>query len=265
VRLTGILLALTASSGLAAAPINDDISNAVIVPTVLPYSDAADTSEATAAASDPEDEGCSNNGSVWYSFTPETDFSIEANTIGSNYDTTLGAYEGSPGSLSVIVCNDDASSGVQSAVRLNVTAGSTYYFMVGFCCGNGESGGGDLIFTVRESPPALELELRVDSVGYVNQGIPTVSGSLTCNVETQFPFLFGNLKERAGRQFIQGFFNVSLDSCTPASVNWSARVEDVTGVFVGGKAAVSATGVVCDSFTCIEDSVDTTIRLSGKK
>jgi hypothetical protein len=136
VRLTGILLALTASSGLAAAPINDDISNAVIVPTVLPYSDAADTSEATAAVSDPED--CYNNGSVWYSFTPATDFSIDVDTIGSNYDTTLGAYEGSPGSLSVIVCNDDASSGVQSAVRLNVTAGSTYYFMVGFCCGNGE-------------------------------------------------------------------------------------------------------------------------------
>jgi hypothetical protein len=36
-----------------------------------------------------------------------------------------------------------------------------YYFMVGFCCGNGETGGGMLFFNVQEIPPLLEMTILV--------------------------------------------------------------------------------------------------------
>lgn len=131
---------------------NDDIANATIVTGVPFAAGPIDTSGATAAVDDPQD--CFNNGSNWYTFTPAADTFIEANTIGSEYDTTLGVYVGSPGSLSLIGCNDDFF-GLQSAVRFDATANTTYYFMVGFCCGNGETGGGTLLFNVQELPPRI--------------------------------------------------------------------------------------------------------------
>jgi hypothetical protein len=46
---------------------------------------------------------------------------IEANTFGSDYDTTLSVYTGSRGALTQIACNDDADL-LQSLVRFNATA-----------------------------------------------------------------------------------------------------------------------------------------------
>ena len=54
---------------------------------------------------------------------------IEANTFGSNYDTTLSVYTGSRGSLMQLACNDDSGS-LQSRIRFDAVAGTTYYFMV---------------------------------------------------------------------------------------------------------------------------------------
>jgi hypothetical protein len=133
-------------------PANDDIANSTIVARI-PFADGLiDTGGATTAADDPED--CYNNRSVWYTFTPTANISIEANTIGSDYHTALGAYAGSPGSLSLIKCNDDRPS----AVRFEATANTTYFFMVGICTGSiiceEETGGGPrtLFFNVREIP-----------------------------------------------------------------------------------------------------------------
>jgi len=132
---------------------NDDFANAVSVG-ALPFSDTRDTSTATSALDDPVD--CYNNGSVWYQFTPSgnTTITAMANTFGSDYDTTLAVYTGSRGALELIPggCNDDFSS-LQSRVVFNATGGTTYYFMVGFCCGNGGTGGGNLIFSVEEYVP----------------------------------------------------------------------------------------------------------------
>lgn len=135
----------------AAPPTNDDFDNAPLVRR-LPYTTTANTSEATAAPDDPLN--CYNNGSVWYAFRPRADVFVEANTFGSDYDTTLAAYTGRRGALTMVLgaCNDDFSS-LQSRVRFTAQAGVTYYFMVGVCCGNGGSGGGNLTFTLQEVEP----------------------------------------------------------------------------------------------------------------
>jgi hypothetical protein len=161
VTVLSMLLGVMVTATIAAAqpPVNDDTVHATIV-TGVPFADGPlDTSAATAAVDDPQD--CFNNGSTWYTFTPATDISVEVNTLGSDYDTSLGVYVGSPDSLSLIECNDDFYGGLQSAVQFDATANTTCYFMVGFCCGNGETGGGPLFFNVLEIPPPSEMTILV--------------------------------------------------------------------------------------------------------
>jgi PKD repeat protein len=55
----------------------------------------------------------------------------------------------SQGALSLIACNDDAI-GLQSRITFPATGGTTYYFMVAFCCGSGQNGGGSLTFNVTQ-------------------------------------------------------------------------------------------------------------------
>jgi PKD repeat protein len=138
------LVFLTPSVALAAAPSNDDFDNATLIEN-LPFSDNLDTREAAAAADDPTT--CTNNGSVWYRFTPSSDTRVVAETSGSGYATALSVYTGSRGVLEQVpgACND-----YPPRVVFNATANTTYYFLVGICCGHGGTGGGDLAFSVTE-------------------------------------------------------------------------------------------------------------------
>lgn len=131
-----------------AVPINDDFNNAIVI-TQLPFADTTNTENATTAKDDP---ACAGNAhTVWYRYTPTQDQVIEANTFGSDYDTTLSVYTGTQGSLSQIVCNDDAGDTLQSQISINVVAGETFHFMVGSF---GSTNGGNLVFRVQESVPA---------------------------------------------------------------------------------------------------------------
>ncbi len=136
-----------------ATPDNDDFDNAKVIADI-PYVDTMDTSYATSAPDDPT-ECWNNNGSVWYAFTPPVDMILEANTSGSYYDTTLSAYTGTRGALSMVpgACNDDSEYGLQSKVEFSATAGVTYYFLVGRCCGVGGNGGGYLVFNLLQHLP----------------------------------------------------------------------------------------------------------------
>ena len=247
----------------AQEPANDEVANATDVPGI-PFQDGPiDTSAATAAEDDPQD--CFNNGSVWYTFTPTEDVSIEVNTIDSDYDTTLGVYEGSPDSLSLIDCNDDFY-GLQSAIRFDAAAGTTYYFMVGLCCGNGENGGGTLFFNVRDVadiPPPPEISLVVNAQGSFDKaGAATIGGTITCDREVPFTGVSGTLRQRVGRRFITGDFFVEPGPCSPSSSSWSATVIG-DGVFRGGQVMADVNATACDEFECGEDSVTMTIRLRG--
>jgi M6 family metalloprotease-like protein len=68
--------------------------------------------------------------SAWYKFTPPFSGSATIDTTGSNYDTILSVYTGSPGAFVEVACNDDFSGNFTSSVTFNVTAGVTYYVMV---------------------------------------------------------------------------------------------------------------------------------------
>lgn len=115
----------------AAPPANDEITSATQV-SRLPFSDSLSTVEATPAAGDPECVGVGPT--VWYALTLRRNTTVTVSTAGSNYDTTLSAYTGSPGNLTQIACNDDFG-GLQSQIEFSVARRQTVYVMVGSFAG----------------------------------------------------------------------------------------------------------------------------------
>lgn len=157
-----VVLILAGPSVALAQPSNDDFANATAISS-LPFSATEDTSQATWDPSDPS--GCSSNGSVWFAFTPSSSMEIEADTFGSGYDTVLSAWTGSQGSLNLVACNDDSNS-LQSKITFQAAAGTTYYFMVAFCCGDGLDGGATLQFSVTQIlPPGNDKFADATTIG----------------------------------------------------------------------------------------------------
>jgi hypothetical protein len=232
-----------------AQPANDDIANATSF-SALPFSDGpVDTTTATSAPDDPQ---CAGTGpTVWYAFTPSSDVRVGIDTFGSDYDTTLSAYTGSPGNLTRIACNDDAGGTLQSAIAFDATGGVTYFIMVGaFASGPG----GTLFLHADVAPPPLEIDLTVDRFGSVTPktGVATVRGTISCTNDANY-FIEGLLEQRISRALLRGFFQTE-GACTSPSSPWSADVTADNGLYRGGPATVAfGSAGACDAFTC--DSV----------
>jgi hypothetical protein len=244
----------------AAISANDDFDDAVVT-TALPFTDNINTSEATTADDDPT---CLGGGhTVWYQFTPTENIRINANTFGSDYDTGLSAYTGTRGDLTRIACNDDVGQTLQSSVSFDAQAGTTYFFMVEAFPGEE---GGNLVFNVREAPPALQVDLTIDRFGKVDAstGVATITGTVTCSRPVRVQ-LFGDVRQRLGRSFLRGnlFEVVECDGLA----RWEVQVFGNDGLFVGGRAEVSAFSNTEDPTTGEEvfDDASGTVILRGAR
>ena len=204
------------------------------------------TTPATTASDDPTT--CTNSHSVWYSFTPTTEMTIEANSFGSNYFAVVSAWTGSRGSLIQVACGGDQ-------VVFEATAGTTYYFMV---AGNS---GGLLRFSVRSG---FNVDLTVDPNGKLERvgGTATISGTVRCS-ETSGVDLSGELRQRAGRfTVIVGSFSQSM-GCSPSPTPWSATISGGNAPFGSGRASANIFAFGCGTANCDGDNVVTTVRLKG--
>jgi len=81
---------------------------------------------------------------------PTTNATIEADTVGSDYATSLSVYTGSRGSLNQLSC-----ATWQPQVTFNASAGTTYLIMVASACCGGP--GGTLVFNLNGPPANDEL------------------------------------------------------------------------------------------------------------
>jgi hypothetical protein len=128
----GSALALPAAATQTRAVANDEIGAATVIGS-LPFGTAQSVAEATKAADDPGLPCAPGQSpkwrSVWFRYTPATAQNLKAHTGGSDYDTLLAVWTGSPGSLTNVACSDDAI-GLQSYAEFAVAAGTTYYFEV---------------------------------------------------------------------------------------------------------------------------------------
>lgn len=237
-------------------PANDDFDAAQGMGP-LPATAVLTTFEATSADDDPED--CLIDGhTVWFTFTPSENMRVNANTFGSDYDTGIAVYTGTRGDLSLVDCNDDVILGqfVQSNVNFDAVAGTTYYFMVGSCCG---SGGGNLVFRVDVS---AELNLTIDPTASVNAktGEATIRGTITC-AEPVSGVLDGFMRQRAGRVFLTGGFFAFFECDGVNSLSWELQVVADNGLFKGGSVEVTANAFAFDrDFT----QQIATVHLRGK-
>ena len=142
----------------------------------VPYTDAGVvTANATAQSGENLDPTCTEfiGKTVWYRYAPTTTSTVIADTIGSNFDTVIVAYQGtSLAGLTQITCDDDgagAASGPSKTASLKLTAGQTYYFQVG---GWSQTSGG--------TPASGTLTFHLTAGGPVNNDFATaaVAGSL---------------------------------------------------------------------------------------
>ena len=247
-------------------PPNDDFNNAIHV-SAIPYSISYDATNATVAPDDPFCNGASQT--LWFAYTPTTNIRLEANTFGSNYDTTLSVYTGTRGALTQIACNDDSNGIVQSRVRFDATAGTTYYFMVSSLYPVSPA---DLTFNLLEAPPPFSFSPTLSQFGSVkpSNGTATISGTVTCD-QAAYVYISGELKQmHAGRPVDGSFFtSVACNGTTP----WSVTIQTQTSLFhgrsvllyTGGKAIVSGTAYAFDpdSGDYLQRNFVVTITLRG--
>jgi hypothetical protein len=180
-RLSCILVAIVgASSWCFAQPANDSCAGATVIPS-LPYHTTENTRLATPDSTDPIilcNNGLGGDGkAVWFKWAADTTSWIRFSTIGSapdSFDTVIGLYTGTCGSLTEVACNDDSVSGTirQSVMYYLVQKGTTYTLLVAEWNGGGGSGGhptgGDLVLDVQVSPahvlPPIALGPKTGSV-----------------------------------------------------------------------------------------------------
>jgi hypothetical protein len=212
-------MALTLAGGItspaqAAAPSNDGPGRAKAA-TGIGYSDSVDVSQATSGALDPTT--CGNNASVWYKYSPLTTRTINVNTSGSDYDTVIGVYTGSPTALTKVRCVNWGFTR-HAALDLRVQAGTSYYFMVGVCCGTGRDGreyGRQLHLKFHLMAPLRIAELSAADTGVVSRtdGEARVTVSRRCAPTARSGFVRASLRQRVGETFVARGFKFRRATC----------------------------------------------------
>jgi hypothetical protein len=150
----GTTLSSNATLTVVTGPSNDLCSAAFVV-TNNNYSNAQSTSFATSSG-DPSPSCVSSFGKgVWYVFTAPANGVVIADTIGSGFDTGLGVYSGTCGSLSLVTCNDDGGGNLTSKTTNSVVTGSSYYYLAGGYSGASGSLIFHLNFTPASGPPSI--------------------------------------------------------------------------------------------------------------
>jgi hypothetical protein len=89
----------------------------------------------------------------WYRFIGNGGV-ISVDTVGSNFDTVLAAYEGpTPLNDDPLPCSDDAGGAVTSALSFPSVAGRGYLIQVGGCDGCGTTALGSIVLNVSAAQP----------------------------------------------------------------------------------------------------------------
>lgn len=119
-----------ASFSTTTGPANDTVDSAqdVTVPDESNITTTAATLDTGTANSCSPSLGLA---SVWYKYTANANRRIYFDTFGTSYNTFIAVWtKNANGTLSLVVCNDDASGTQQSNISMTVTNGTAYYIQV---------------------------------------------------------------------------------------------------------------------------------------
>ena len=160
----GTILSSNAVLTVVAGPSNDLCAGAIVV-AAASYTNTQSTALATSTG-DPSPSCIGGFGKgVWYAYTPATSGTLVVDTIGSGFDTGLGLYTGTCGSLAQVACDDDGGGNLTSRITNSVAAGTTYYILAGGY--NGASGNlvFHLNFNAASPAPSITVQPVSQSVG----------------------------------------------------------------------------------------------------
>jgi hypothetical protein len=261
VLLIGAIMAVPASSAVAAPPPNDSVTGATVIGS-LPFTDTVDTTEATFDADDASlgpvcgvDPTFTSSNSVWYAYTPSTDQTVAVDTSGSSYSVAGAIVTGAPGAFESVLGGCFLGS-----TTVQLSANTTYYIDL---LESPAGSGGTLQVSVSELiVPGVKLV--VDATGrFSKSGAATITGTATCSAGAN-AYLFANLTQPVGRiATITGFSDMVLDvPCDGTAQQWSITITPSSGLFKGGKATAHVFVSACDVF-CGFDEATPEIQLTG--
>ena len=238
----------TQSSG----PPNDAFGSATVIST-LPYTASEDTSNATSAGDDPTFP-CTfetNYNTVWYQYTPSSSVNLTIDTFGSSYDTVLGVWTGSEGSLSSVACDDDYNGTLQSQVQFSASGGTTYYIEAA----SYSSGGGSLTLDVYAATTPGAFNKSSPSNGAVGQSTsPTLQWTSSSNFD-HYEYCYGTSNPCSNWTTNGTSTSVGLNGLTAGQkYYWNVRAVS------SGSAYTYADGSTTDwSFTTVTSVTDCTV------
>ena len=123
---------LDIAAALSASPVtkNDSFENSTSIPSAVTRIVARMTNT-TIESGEPQHGGVTNEGTVWYKWTPNRTSPATVSTFGSNADTTIGIYEGeSIHTLTLVGSNDDNLNNGTVQSQVSFLANETRSYMV---------------------------------------------------------------------------------------------------------------------------------------
>ena len=213
-------------------PGNDDFGSPILIGTA-PYANTQDVSLATTAGDDPGFP-CSRvepkYRTVWYRYTAPAAQTLTIDTIGSDYDTVLGVWTGSRGSLTNVACNDD-SSGTQSRVQLDAPVGTTFHIEIA-TFGTG-SAGSELTLNLAAAAVSLPgaFERTSPTSGALNLAQPVSLSWGASAGATSYEYCHDATNDGACTEWVSAGTSTSRAvSPTPGISYWQVRARNAAGL-----------------------------------
>ena len=174
------ILFLAATGQVFAQPANDNFTNRIRLSGFV-VSTTGSNVGATKETGEPDRvDGVRYGATVWWSWVAPSSGQVTIDTIGSSFNTVLGVYTGTLGSLTVVAENNDIGGSTnQSRVTFNAVAGTEYIILVG----------GTRIFGGLYNTGSIQLNIRMVQLivltsptdgSYYAEGVPiTVSATVS--------------------------------------------------------------------------------------
>jgi hypothetical protein len=263
------LAALNTSPALAVAPTNDDIGSPIVIG-AIPFTTTIDSTEASSdGTTDPgycfgPDLG-PDPATVWFRYTATATGPLGATTFGSDYDTTL--YIGTlnaAGSFEQIACGDDSRT-LQSAVRFDATAGTTYLFAVGASPFGGVNGG-SLTFNLDVGPPTQVVDVTLDPDGMLVNKNVVFRGTASCTAPTSFQSaVVVELDQGEGRKAADYIGFADITDCPGTDIPFEIVLEQQVGKVKAGDVTLQVIFAACNDFECGSETIESMAGTVSKK
>lgn len=162
------------STGVRAVPGNNNFGNAAQIPS-LSYATTypmVNVEQSNFQAGEGQGTCASEDSlhSIWYTYTPAQNVTVNIDLSGSTFDTILTVYRGTTlGGLTEVTCNDDYVGLTSAVISLNLTASTKYYFRISEYNGDENAtfpnlpSGSRSELRVYQTPPALNVNINTTS------------------------------------------------------------------------------------------------------